>query len=759
MAADLIDEDQASLFDLIDDLAALGIQQEVSLPQLIVCGDQSVGKSSLLEAISGLKFPVDAGQCTRFPIQISLRRSHTESYHVHVRPGPSATKADIEMLNSFSPHGQTVDDLNSTIIAAAKLMGIDSRKPLSDNVLVIEASRPECPNLTLVDLPGLVASTPDAESRDQIRMTRDLVSSYMANTDSIILAVVSAETHYQNQGVLDLAKQHDESGARTMAIVTKPDLNTGKAVQKRTIHFAQNKINSFRLGCHVVRNADSDVLAPHATGKDQDAEEAKFFRSPPWNDLDPAQCGIPALKAKLKGCLATLISKVLPQLCKSIDTKLQEHQSNLQMLGSARDSRAEQHDYLSAIARRFETSVNDGLDPYKNIILGRKGTALRPQIERLKRSFCDNIQYYGASFDITCASHDQFALRTNAERALLCSPHQNPELQLDYTPPPLITCEDHATDIQERILEECKGMQLVTVVDPGAIWCVMNDLSTKWPEIVNDHLELIYDRVHTFVFATLGEIANEHTCDLLLDCVINSRLNEMKSELTAKAAELMIPHTELPPVSFNPALATKLEEILRQKLVGEPSKKDPFSAAASGASFMVVHQVYAYYRNAQSTMVDNITILAVENSLIRGLRSLFTTETVDNMSSDELSLIGSEPIEAIDHRLFHSQMCDRLDEALNACRKYQAKSRSRTTLRPKMESATPRTSPAASGTPRVVPPLTPNRSPSPPTSRLATPGPVTPSPHTAKSQSSYKAPQVSDLADNVAQIDLSDDEL
>ncbi len=52
------------------------------LPQIIVCGDQSSGKSSVLEAISGISFPTKDNLCTRFAIELILRRSPTISIKV-----------------------------------------------------------------------------------------------------------------------------------------------------------------------------------------------------------------------------------------------------------------------------------------------------------------------------------------------------------------------------------------------------------------------------------------------------------------------------------------------------------------------------------------------------------------------------------------------------------------------------------------------------------------------------------------------------
>ncbi|QSS63441.1 hypothetical protein I7I51_00499 [Histoplasma capsulatum] len=57
--------DELDLVDAIDKLRSQGISHYVSLPQLIVCGDQSSGKSSVLDAISGIPFPTKDNLCTR----------------------------------------------------------------------------------------------------------------------------------------------------------------------------------------------------------------------------------------------------------------------------------------------------------------------------------------------------------------------------------------------------------------------------------------------------------------------------------------------------------------------------------------------------------------------------------------------------------------------------------------------------------------------------------------------------------------------
>ena len=55
-------------------LRARGIGDNIDLPQLVVCGDQSAGKSSVLEGLTGIPFPRDDGVCTKFPTEV---RYHT----------------------------------------------------------------------------------------------------------------------------------------------------------------------------------------------------------------------------------------------------------------------------------------------------------------------------------------------------------------------------------------------------------------------------------------------------------------------------------------------------------------------------------------------------------------------------------------------------------------------------------------------------------------------------------------------------------
>ena len=80
-----------SLLEKIDKLFACNVGEYIDLPQIVVVGDQSSGKSSVLEGLTALPFPRDSGLCTRFATQITFRRATERHITVSIIPAPDST--------------------------------------------------------------------------------------------------------------------------------------------------------------------------------------------------------------------------------------------------------------------------------------------------------------------------------------------------------------------------------------------------------------------------------------------------------------------------------------------------------------------------------------------------------------------------------------------------------------------------------------------------------------------------------------------
>lgn len=98
-----------ALLHKIDQLFSCNVGNHIDLPQLVVVGDQSSGKSSVLEGLTRLPFPRDSGLCTRFATHITFRRAPETSNAVSIIPRPDASKEEAERMRGWSITFQTLD--------------------------------------------------------------------------------------------------------------------------------------------------------------------------------------------------------------------------------------------------------------------------------------------------------------------------------------------------------------------------------------------------------------------------------------------------------------------------------------------------------------------------------------------------------------------------------------------------------------------------------------------------------------------------
>jgi hypothetical protein len=102
-----LDPENRQLLDQIDKLRECGVGQYIDLPQIVVVGDQSTGKSSVLEALTRVPFPRAHVKCTRFATQIRLCRSDEIDTVISILPEPGTSKEEKKTLGGFK---QRLDD-------------------------------------------------------------------------------------------------------------------------------------------------------------------------------------------------------------------------------------------------------------------------------------------------------------------------------------------------------------------------------------------------------------------------------------------------------------------------------------------------------------------------------------------------------------------------------------------------------------------------------------------------------------------------
>ncbi|KAF2174753.1 hypothetical protein K469DRAFT_770488, partial [Zopfia rhizophila CBS 207.26] len=340
-------KDHRDLLDIIDTLRSKGISRYVNLPEIIVCDDQSAGRSSVLEAISGMSFPTKDNLCTRFATELVLRRDATPGVKVSINPGPERSVDERERLSHFHLEIDIVNpNLGSVVEKTKEAMGVSDTKVFSTDTLRVELCGPTQPHLILVDFPGLFRTGNRDQSIDDAATVRK-----MEVTESA--------------GELAL------KGTRTLGFITQLDtLDTGSDSEASYLKLAQNKDVVFRLGWHVLKNRNYEMK--DTSSAERDEAEENFFATGIWTPTDPTHLGVKSLKPRLSNVLK---DQILHLLLKDVESTISECQSRLERLGTPRATFEEQRRYLLRASQDFSVLMNAAVDGiYNNPLFGSAKT-------------------------------------------------------------------------------------------------------------------------------------------------------------------------------------------------------------------------------------------------------------------------------------------------------------------------------------------------------------------------------------------------
>ena len=79
-------------------------------------------------------------------------------------------------------------------------------------------------NLTLIDLPGITRNPVGDQPRNIEEILRNMVVRYIREPSCIIMAVTAANTDLALSDAIQLAKEYDPTGERTIGVITKVDI-------------------------------------------------------------------------------------------------------------------------------------------------------------------------------------------------------------------------------------------------------------------------------------------------------------------------------------------------------------------------------------------------------------------------------------------------------------------------------------------------------------------------------------------------------
>ncbi|KRH93267.1 Vacuolar sorting protein VPS1, dynamin [Pseudoloma neurophilia] len=281
---------------LSDILTDSNLSNTIDLPQIVVIGSQSSGKSSVLENIVGRDFlPRGIGIVTRRPLilQLIYRKGKDHAIFNH----KDKVFFDFEEVKS-----EILNETNRSI---------KNKYDVSEKPITLKLYSENVMTLTLIDLPGLVKVPTNDQPKNIVSKIEEISKTYINNKNAIIIAVSAATSDITSSDSLQLAKTVDRNYERTIGILTKVDL-----MDKETdvIDILAGKLVSLKMGFIPVVNRGQKEIKSGKLISEALKDEEKFFATHPAYKQNSTYCGTAYLRTKLTTILHDHIRKTIPEL-------------------------------------------------------------------------------------------------------------------------------------------------------------------------------------------------------------------------------------------------------------------------------------------------------------------------------------------------------------------------------------------------------------------------------------------------------------
>ena len=319
-----------------------GRLKQPEVPRLVVVGTQSSGKSSLLNGIMGADIlPLGEEMVTRAPLALQLVH-HAEPSEMRAEFGTFVNGGwcveETVELACPDPKAAQLERIRKAIEAQTAARA-GSQKGVTNEAIFLRLYSPHVPNLSLVDLPGLTmtALTAQGQPKDIKQQIRQMIASYIQPARTIILMVCPARADLEADPAVELAREYDPQGTRTVGVLTKVDLmNKGTDVSKYLTNALPSDLQ-LSLGYFAVKMrgpAEKGLTVREGYGS-----EAEYFKAHATYGRAFApfaeRLGVPPLSKFLARVLLGHLKQHLPHILREVDSLYLQTERNLSDLGPA----------------------------------------------------------------------------------------------------------------------------------------------------------------------------------------------------------------------------------------------------------------------------------------------------------------------------------------------------------------------------------------------------------------------------------------
>ncbi|XP_056907014.1 dynamin-1-like protein isoform X1 [Takifugu flavidus] len=513
----------------------------IQLPQIVVVGTQSSGKSSVLESLVGRDIlPRGTGIVTRRPLILQLVHVDPEDCKKTTEENASKKNGRLykgidgeewgKFLHTKNKIFTDFDEIRQEIEAETERIS-GNNKGISDESIHLKIFSPNVVNLTLVDLPGITKLPVGDQPKDIEIQIRELIFKFISNPNSIILAVTAANTDLATSEALKVAREVDPDGRRTLAVVTKLDLMDAGT---DAMDVLMGRVIPVKLGIIGVVNRSQLDINQKKLVADAIRDEHAFLQ------------------------------KKYPSLANRNGTKYLARTLNRLLMHHIRDCLPELKTRINVLAAQYQSLLNSYGEP-----VGDQSATLLQLITKFAAEYCRTIEgtakyietaelcggaricyIFHETFGRTLESVDPLGGLTTIDvltairnatgpRPALFVPEVSFELlvkrQVKRLEDPSLRCVELVHEEMQRIIQHCSNYSTQELLRFPKLHDAIVEVVTS---LLRKRLPVTNEMVHNLVAIELAYINTKHpdfadACGLMNNNIEEQRRNRMRTDLPA----------------------------------------------------------------------------------------------------------------------------------------------------------------------------------------------------------------------------------
>ncbi|CAF1590364.1 unnamed protein product [Rotaria magnacalcarata] len=342
-------EESRGLLLAIDKMREILHGEKITLPEIVVVGDQSVGKSSVLEAISGIQLPRAQNICTRCPLELRMKTAQDKEYAT-IRSGVSC--ATDKRIDDLSKIADEVTRLTSEITGEGANV---SQNPIYLTVF----KRDILYDLTLIDLPGITRNPLPGQAENIHEQILQLINKYIKPPTAIVLHVIPASIDFTTSESMKLAKAFDPSCQRQLIAaskIDKYDKGIAEKLQGRGLGSME-----LQLGCVAVLNRNQHEIDDNVSFDDMKQREKEFFshHKDAFQHLPEEFKGSEQLVRRLATIQQERIRSTFPDIIKELRKQIAEKKAELKKIPLSMNTENECWTNFQSMINAYRESIHD----------------------------------------------------------------------------------------------------------------------------------------------------------------------------------------------------------------------------------------------------------------------------------------------------------------------------------------------------------------------------------------------------------------